>query len=145
MCWQYQLLHRSIVGVSKSTIKKYLTYLEAAFLIKTVHRVDINAKTFKRATRSRKPSPHCLQVGLCLILAGKLCYCQPFHCYCCNYAKTFKHIPPVWHLLPHRTSVFLHLHDFAVQFIWSKYRFGLTRWWPYEYMDLVRTIRVRSK
>jgi predicted AAA+ superfamily ATPase len=38
-------------GVSKSTIKKYLTYLEAAFLIKTVHRVDINAKTFKRATR----------------------------------------------------------------------------------------------
>ena len=38
-------------GVSKSTIKKYLTYLEAAFLIKTVHRVDVNAKTFKRATR----------------------------------------------------------------------------------------------
>lgn len=38
-------------GVSKSTIKKYLTYLEAAFLIKIVHRVDINAKKFKRATR----------------------------------------------------------------------------------------------
>lgn len=38
-------------GVSKSTIKKYLTYLEAAFLIKIVNRVDVNAKKFKRATR----------------------------------------------------------------------------------------------
>jgi predicted AAA+ superfamily ATPase len=38
-------------GVSKSTMKKYLTYLEATFLIKIVHRVDINAKKFKRATR----------------------------------------------------------------------------------------------
>ncbi|SHA07140.1 similar to ATPase (AAA+ superfamily) [Bathymodiolus thermophilus thioautotrophic gill symbiont] len=38
-------------GVSKSTIKKYLTYLEAAFLIKIIHRVDIHAKKFKRATR----------------------------------------------------------------------------------------------
>lgn len=38
-------------GVSKSTIKKYLVYLEAAFLIKIVNRVDISAKKFKRATR----------------------------------------------------------------------------------------------
>lgn len=36
-------------GVSKNTIKKYLTYLEAAFLIKIIHRVDFNAKRFKRA------------------------------------------------------------------------------------------------
>ncbi|SFV86617.1 similar to ATPase (AAA+ superfamily) [hydrothermal vent metagenome] len=38
-------------SVSKNTLKKYLTYLEAAFLIKIIYRVDINAKTFKRATR----------------------------------------------------------------------------------------------
>lgn len=37
-------------GVSKNTIKKYIEYLEAAFLIKIVHRVDLNAKKFKRAT-----------------------------------------------------------------------------------------------
>jgi len=37
-------------GVSKNTIKKYLEYLEAAFLIKIVNRIDVNAKKFKRAT-----------------------------------------------------------------------------------------------
>lgn len=37
-------------GVSKNTIKKYIEYLEAAFLIKIIHRVDITAKKFKRAT-----------------------------------------------------------------------------------------------
>ncbi|WP_052700638.1 ATP-binding protein [Methylocucumis oryzae] len=37
-------------GVSKNTIKKYLEYLEAAFLIKIVNRVDFSSKTFKRAT-----------------------------------------------------------------------------------------------
>ncbi|MFH1196697.1 MAG: ATP-binding protein [bacterium] len=36
-------------GVAKNTIKKYLTYLEAAFLIKTVNRIDFSAKAFKRA------------------------------------------------------------------------------------------------
>lgn len=36
-------------GVSANTIKKYITYLEAAFLIKVVHRVDENAKKFRRA------------------------------------------------------------------------------------------------
>lgn len=36
-------------GVAKNTIKRYIEYLEAAFLIKTVHRVDRNAKRFKRA------------------------------------------------------------------------------------------------
>ncbi len=36
-------------GVAKNTIKKYITYLEAAFLIKRVHRIDQNAKRFKRA------------------------------------------------------------------------------------------------
>lgn len=37
-------------GVAKNTIKKYLEYLEAAFLIKIVHRIDRNAKHFQRAT-----------------------------------------------------------------------------------------------
>ena len=35
-------------GVSKTTVKKYIHYLEAAFLVKTIHRIDINAKRFKR-------------------------------------------------------------------------------------------------
>ncbi len=37
-------------GVAKNTLKKYLDYLEAAFLIQRVHRVDKNAKRFKRVT-----------------------------------------------------------------------------------------------
>ncbi len=36
-------------GVAKNTIKKYIEYLEAAFLLRTIHRVDRNAKRFKRA------------------------------------------------------------------------------------------------
>jgi len=35
-------------GVAKNTIKRYIEYLEAAFLIKVVHRIDRNAKQFKR-------------------------------------------------------------------------------------------------
>ncbi|WP_313457708.1 ATP-binding protein [Stenotrophomonas sp.] len=37
-------------GVAKNTIKRYIEYLEAAFLIKRVERIDNNAKQFKRAT-----------------------------------------------------------------------------------------------
>ncbi len=36
-------------GVAKNTIKRYVEYLEAAFLIKTIHRIDRTAKRFKRA------------------------------------------------------------------------------------------------
>lgn len=36
-------------GVSKNTIKRYIEYLESAFLIRVVHRVDQNARRFKRA------------------------------------------------------------------------------------------------
>lgn len=36
-------------GVAKNTIKRYIEYLEAAFLVRTVHRVDRTAKRFKRA------------------------------------------------------------------------------------------------
>lgn len=36
-------------GVAKNTIKKYIEYLEAAFLIRVVHRVDDSGKRFKRA------------------------------------------------------------------------------------------------
>lgn len=37
-------------GVAKNTIRKYLEYLEAAFLIHRLHRVDRNARRFKRVT-----------------------------------------------------------------------------------------------
>ncbi len=37
-------------NVAKNTIRKYIEYLEAAFLIKKVHRIDESAKRFKRAT-----------------------------------------------------------------------------------------------
>jgi len=36
-------------GVTKPTIKRYIEYLEAAFLLRRVERVDRNAKRFKRA------------------------------------------------------------------------------------------------
>jgi predicted AAA+ superfamily ATPase len=36
-------------GVAKNTIKRYIEYLEAAFLIKRVHRIDHSAKRFERA------------------------------------------------------------------------------------------------
>lgn len=35
--------------VQKATIKRYLEYLEAAYLIRTVNRIDVNAKSFSRA------------------------------------------------------------------------------------------------
>ena len=38
-------------GVTKPTLRRYLEYLEAAFLIKVVHRIDRTARRFKRVTR----------------------------------------------------------------------------------------------
>ena len=37
-------------GVTKPTLRRYLEYLEAAFLIRVVHRIDDNARRFRRAT-----------------------------------------------------------------------------------------------
>ncbi len=37
-------------GIQKEIIKKYLEYLEAAFLIKVLNKVDLNAKRLKRVT-----------------------------------------------------------------------------------------------
>lgn len=37
-------------GVAKNTIKRYLEYLEAAFLIRRINRIDENAQRFKRIT-----------------------------------------------------------------------------------------------
>lgn len=37
-------------NVNSDTLKKYLEYLEAAFLIKKIHRIDDNAKRFQRET-----------------------------------------------------------------------------------------------
>lgn len=36
-------------GVAKNTLKRYIEYLEAAFLIRVVHRVDDSARRFQRA------------------------------------------------------------------------------------------------
>jgi len=36
-------------GVAKNTIKRYIEYLEAAYLIRIVHRIDRSARRFKRA------------------------------------------------------------------------------------------------
>lgn len=36
-------------GVAKNTLRRYLEYLEAAFLIRRVHRLDHNARHFRRA------------------------------------------------------------------------------------------------
>jgi hypothetical protein len=36
-------------GVAKNTIKRYIEYLEAAFLVKIVHRIDRSGKRFQRA------------------------------------------------------------------------------------------------
>ena len=35
-------------GVAKNTIKKYIEYLQAAFLIQVIHRVDRSSKRFRR-------------------------------------------------------------------------------------------------
>ena len=37
-------------GIQKDTLKKYLDYLEAAFLIKVLNKVDVNAKRLRRIT-----------------------------------------------------------------------------------------------
>lgn len=38
------------IGIQKEIIRKYLEYLEAAFLIKVIHKIDDNARKFKRIT-----------------------------------------------------------------------------------------------
>lgn len=45
----YQSLSTDI-GIRKETIRKYLEYLEAAFLIKVLNRIDCNAKRMQRVT-----------------------------------------------------------------------------------------------
>ncbi len=37
-------------GIRKETIRKYIDYLESAFLIKTLHKIDENARRFQRVT-----------------------------------------------------------------------------------------------
>ncbi len=44
-----EALSQASGGVEKNTIKRYIQYLEAAFLIKIIHRIDNNAKKFRRA------------------------------------------------------------------------------------------------
>ena len=50
-------------GIRKDVIRRYLTYLESAFLIKVIHRVDVNARKMQRITRFKiyltNPSLRC--------------------------------------------------------------------------------------
>lgn len=54
-------------GVAKNTIKRYLEYLEAAFLITVLHRIDQNGRHFKRANFFKvyltNPSMRCALFG----------------------------------------------------------------------------------
>lgn len=47
--FSYETMSRES-GIQKETLKKYLEYLDAAFLIKVLNKVDVNAKRFKRIT-----------------------------------------------------------------------------------------------
>lgn len=47
--FSYETMSRES-GILKETLKKYLAYLEAAFLIKVLNKVDMNAKRLKRVT-----------------------------------------------------------------------------------------------
>lgn len=47
--FSYETMSRES-GIQKDTLKKYLEYLEAAFLIKVLNKVGINAKRLKRVT-----------------------------------------------------------------------------------------------
>ena len=38
-------------GIAKNTIKRYITYLESAFLLRVVHRIDRNATRLKKAMK----------------------------------------------------------------------------------------------
>jgi len=50
-------------GIRKETIRKYISYLESAFLIKVIYRVDANAKRMQRITQFKiyltNPSLRC--------------------------------------------------------------------------------------
>lgn len=47
--FSYETMSRES-GIQKETLKRYLEYLDAAFLIKVLNKVDVNAKRFKRIT-----------------------------------------------------------------------------------------------
>lgn len=46
-------------GIPKDMLKKYLEYLEAAFLIKVFHKLDFNAKNYRRVTRFKVYLTNC--------------------------------------------------------------------------------------
>ena len=50
-------------GIRKEQIRKYISYLESAFLVKVIHRVDNNARRLQRVTRFKiyltNPSIRC--------------------------------------------------------------------------------------
>ncbi len=60
--FSYEALSKSS-GVQKDTLRKYIDYLEAAFLIKVIRRTDDNAKRYQRETQFKiyltNPSLRC--------------------------------------------------------------------------------------
>ena len=60
--FSYERLYKES-GVKKDTLKKYITYLEAAFLIKVIRRTDDTAKQYQRETQFKiyltNPSLRC--------------------------------------------------------------------------------------
>ena len=60
--FSYEVLSKES-GVKKDTLRRYISYLEAAFLIKVIHRTDDNAKKYQRETQFKiyltNPSLRC--------------------------------------------------------------------------------------
>ena len=60
--FSYEVLSKES-GIKKDILRKYINYLEAAFLIKVVHRTDDNAKKYQRETQFKiyltNPSLRC--------------------------------------------------------------------------------------
>lgn len=63
-------------GIQKDTLKKYLEYLEAAFLIKVLNKVGVDAKRLKRIT-SFKSIELGSQLDLIVLNTKKRCPGQP--------------------------------------------------------------------
>lgn len=60
--FSYEALSRE-TGIQKETLRKYIGYLEAAFLVKVLHRTDDNARRYQRETQFKfyltNPSLRC--------------------------------------------------------------------------------------
>ena len=112
-------------GVAKNTIKRYIEYLEAAFLLKVVHRVDRDGTRFKRANHFKvyltNPSIRCAlfsAVGIDDESIGSLVetavFAQFFHAeYALHYARWPRGEVDMVHLGPNQKPAW------AIEVKWS--------------------------